>query len=38
MEGSDDAAKYTLFFDYDNLCSICDKCHGELHAKNQSEK
>lgn len=29
-EGSDRA---TLFYDYNNLCSICAECHGRIHRK-----
>jgi len=29
--------KISLAFDYDNLMSICSKCHTEIHAKERSK-
>ena len=31
MKGSDYNEQAMLFYDFNNLCSICKKCHSEIH-------
>lgn len=31
LQGKDDAEKWALFLDYNQLQSLCAKCHGEIH-------
>jgi len=31
IQGKTDGEKWALFLDYDQLQSLCAKCHGELH-------
>lgn len=30
--------RYNMFYNYNNLMSLCKKCHGEIHAQQQNEK
>jgi 5-methylcytosine-specific restriction protein A len=34
-ESDNEADRYELFFDLDNLQSICKECHGRLHHEEQ---
>lgn len=33
MSATNDDDRSILFFDYDNLMSICESCHGDIHGK-----
>ena len=34
MEVDDPDARRLLAFDFDNLMSLCDECHSEIHKRN----
>lgn len=38
LRGATDDEKLELFFDYDNLMSLCKKCHDEMHGKKEDDK
>lgn len=35
LTGKDEADKQNLFYDYNNLMSVSDVCHGKIHASQQ---
>lgn len=36
MSVDDPEARKALAFDYDNLMSLCDECHSEIHKRRRS--
>lgn len=36
MSVDDPEARKALAFDYDNLMSLCDECHSEIHKRKRS--